>query len=227
LLASTAPELAVLTNIRPDRISGIELSRRLIASAQGFPVIFLTAIDRDVVRQETVQTGFVAFSRKVSSPQPLLGAIERHRPMIGSDVGKSNRYRDIVAQAEAIALANAEEMPTIPAICCELSVSPRTLRKAFRSIYGQSPCRRLRVLRLNQARQALLAVDGETAKVTEIAICFGFFEFGRFSVEYRKLFGESPSQTLRSAGRYSETPCDDGAELRSRDAIRIDDQIHC
>lgn len=147
--------------------------------------------------------------------------------MSDSDVRKSNRYCDIVTQAEAIAVANAEKMPSIPAICCELAVSQRTLRKAFRIIYDQSPCRRLRVLRLNQARQALLAVDSETAKVTEIALCFGFFEFGRFSVEYRKLFGESPSQTLRSAGRYSETPCDDGTELRSKDAIRIDDQIHC
>jgi AraC-like DNA-binding protein len=32
--------------------------------------------------------------------------------------------------------------------------------------------------------------------VTEIATGFGFLELGRFSVEYRKAFGESPSQTL-------------------------------
>jgi hypothetical protein len=30
-------------------------------------------------------------------------------------------------------------------------------------------------------------------------MCFGFVELGRFSVEYRKIFGESPSQTLYCA----------------------------
>jgi AraC-like DNA-binding protein len=35
--------------------------------------------------------------------------------------------------------------------------------------------------------------------VKEIATGFGFLELGRFSVEYRKVFGESPSQTLHGA----------------------------
>jgi transcriptional regulator GlxA family with amidase domain len=145
--------------------------------------------------------------------------------MINSGTRKSNRYRDIVAQAEAIAAANAEEPLSIPAICRALSISQRTLRKAFRSVHGQSPSRGLRVLRLNRARQALLSVDAETARVTEIAICFGFVELGRFSVEYRKLFGESPSQTLRSTARYSEVQPDGNAELQDRNVIGID-QIH-
>jgi hypothetical protein len=35
--------------------------------------------------------------------------------------------------------------------------------------------------------------------VTEVAVHFGFLELGRFSVEYRRAFGERPSATLRRA----------------------------
>jgi AraC-like DNA-binding protein len=61
------------------------------------------------------------------------------------------------------------------------------------------PYRHLRMRRLSQARSALLSADGNFTTVTEIATLFGFVELGRFSVEYRKMFGESPSQTLQRA----------------------------
>jgi AraC-like DNA-binding protein len=46
-----------------------------------------------------------------------------------------------------------------------------------------------------------LAADCERVTVTQIATGFGFTELGRFSVEYRKVFGESPSDTL-----HQQTP---------------------
>jgi hypothetical protein len=45
-----------------------------------------------------------------------------------------------------------------------------------------------------------LSVHDQVVTVTEIATNFGFAELGRFSVEYRKVFGESPSVTLRRGG---------------------------
>jgi AraC-like DNA-binding protein len=55
------------------------------------------------------------------------------------------------------------------------------------------------MLRLSQVRGALLSARGQFVTVTEIATDFGFAELGRFSVEYRKVFGESPSETLHQA----------------------------
>jgi AraC-like DNA-binding protein len=112
---------------------------------------------------------------------------------------EGNSQSDLVEQAERLALAHIDEPLQIPALCRTLEVSERTLRKAFHKSCGLPPCRRLRLLRLSQARRALLCADARLGTVTEIATCFGFVELGRFSVEYRKAFGECPSQTLHRA----------------------------
>jgi transcriptional regulator GlxA family with amidase domain len=107
--------------------------------------------------------------------------------------------RALVEHAEKLALADLDEPLHISALCLALTVSERTLRKAFHRTHGVPPCRHLRMLRLSQARRALLSADGNLVTVTEIATGFGFVELGRFSVEYRKVFGESPSLTLSRA----------------------------
>jgi transcriptional regulator GlxA family with amidase domain len=117
----------------------------------------------------------------------------------GSCIRESKPCRDLVKQAENLALSDLDEPLHISALCRALSVSERTLRKAFHRTHGIPPCRHLRMLRLSHARSALLSADGKLATVTEIATGFGFVELGRFSVEYRKVFGESPSQTLSRA----------------------------
>jgi AraC-like DNA-binding protein len=74
-------------------------------------------------------------------------------------------------------------------------VPGRTLFRHFRSWRGVSPMRHLRNVRLAHARQALLRASSDE-NVTEIALSLGFTHLGRFSLEYRRHFGESPSQTL-------------------------------
>ncbi len=103
---------------------------------------------------------------------------------------------DLVGQAEKLALSRSDQALSISDICQTLAVSERTLRKAFIRIRGVPPCRHLRMLRLLHARKVLLAADRRLTTVTKIAAAFGFSELGRFSVEYRRAFGESPSQTL-------------------------------
>ena len=59
------------------------------------------------------------------------------------------------------------------------------------------PIRYLTLRRMHLARRALLGADPSKATVTQIATDYGFWELGRFSVAYRALFGESPSDSLR------------------------------
>jgi AraC family ethanolamine operon transcriptional activator len=82
-------------------------------------------------------------------------------------------------------------------LCAELGTSDRTLRRTFRRLLGVSPARYLRMRRLHQARDALRATASGT--VTQIAVAVGFSDLGRFARDYRDLFGELPSATLKRA----------------------------
>lgn len=84
---------------------------------------------------------------------------------------------------------------TIEDLCAETNVSVRALRYAFQEMTGNSPALFLRNHRLHKARRMLL---GEAGAVKEAAYSCGFTEMGRFSIYYRELFGESPSETLKN-----------------------------
>lgn len=77
-------------------------------------------------------------------------------------------------------------------------VSVRSLQVMCRRSRGCTPMDLLRRRRLEAARAALqAAAPGQT--VTAVATDCGVFNFGRFAVQYRAAFGESPSQTLASS----------------------------
>jgi AraC family ethanolamine operon transcriptional activator len=87
-------------------------------------------------------------------------------------------------------------LPTMVEICTVVGVSERTLQYAFRNYAGMSPLLYLRLCRLNRARATLRAADPLATTVTRVAMQFGFLHLGRFALDYRQLFNESPSVTL-------------------------------
>src|SRR5947207_14633358 len=74
--------------------------------------------------------------------------------------------------------------------------SSRTLQRQFKVFLGKSPGAALRDIRLERSRRELLR-GAPGAKVMDVALRCGFPHCGRFSIEYRRRYGETPSQTLK------------------------------
>jgi len=103
----------------------------------------------------------------------------------------------LVRRAKEIMDGHAGPVP-MARLCSLLRVSPSTLENSFKKITGLAPHTFFLRRRLNSARYALLEADRQHESVTGIALENGFTELGRFAVRYRQMFGETPSETLRS-----------------------------
>jgi len=116
------------------------------------------------------------------------------------NVRKVQRRRaSVMRRLEEALAANPEQPLYMAELCAQIDVSYWTLRDCCLEYLGVSPKRYLWLRRMHLARRALRNADAERTTVTEIASNYGFWEFGRFSVAYRSLFGESPSTALRRA----------------------------
>jgi AraC family ethanolamine operon transcriptional activator len=95
---------------------------------------------------------------------------------------------------------HVEDALTVEDLCRELGVSRRTLQYSFREVLRVNPVSYLRALRLNGVRRALKSADQRCGSVQDIAARWGFWHLSHFACDYRRMFGELPSETLsRSA----------------------------
>lgn len=74
-------------------------------------------------------------------------------------------------------------------------ISVRSLHAGFQEYCGISPMQYLRQIRLERARADLTQTTQDS--ITDIALRWGFMHLGRFSAEYKRRFGETPSQTQK------------------------------
>ena len=62
-----------------------------------------------------------------------------------------------------------------------------------------TPYRYVQLRKLLAARRELRQAPQSAKTVSGVAIKYGFTELGRFSVRYRQMFGDLPSETLKTA----------------------------
>jgi AraC family transcriptional regulator, ethanolamine operon transcriptional activator len=104
--------------------------------------------------------------------------------------------RNVVDAAKAFMRSRIAEPITVADLCRELGVSRRTLQYSFQEVLGINPVRFLRAMRLNGARRDLKAGTRPADSVQDVAARWGFWHLGHFVTDYKRLFGELPSETL-------------------------------
>lgn len=111
--------------------------------------------------------------------------------------GTAASRQRIVRAARRYMAEHADQTIDVPTLCAALHVSRRTLQYAFEDVLQMGPVAFLRALRLNGMRRDLRR--GGDEPVADRAARWGFWHLSRFAADYRLLFGERPSETLRRA----------------------------
>ena len=106
----------------------------------------------------------------------------------------SSRYA-IVKRAVEYIRESSKKSITISELAKNAYSSVRSLEYAFQQVLGVTPKRYLVLKRFHQIREDLKAQ--KTSQVTMLLHQYGVVNCGRFSQDYRKLFGENPKDTLK------------------------------
>jgi len=193
---------AALAGVAPDEIKApdgvIRAPRRHVEALTMAMVELAQWCDTDQLLRADPMFGELAARRLTAASAELLASV--HAPSSDSTSKRMSRKR-IVRLAEERFEAAGDASVSFVDLCMATGVSARTLQYAFREYYGLSPTAYFRMRRFNRARHSLRNAAPDRGAVKRAALDAGITELGRFSVEYRRLFGESPSVTLsRAAG---------------------------
>jgi AraC family ethanolamine operon transcriptional activator len=109
-----------------------------------------------------------------------------------------SKARRVVSSTRALLDASTEQVLTVDDLCKKTYTSRRTLQNCFEQVTGISPAAFLKTIRLNKVRNEL-ALSGEQTRVSDVATRWGFWHLSQFAVDYKRLFGEQPQQTMRAS----------------------------
>lgn len=113
----------------------------------------------------------------------------------------------MVERARHYVLANPYETVTIAELCQVLNTSRRTIQYCFHEVLHTNPVQYLRAIRLNNVRRELRNGSRTLTQVQDVAARWGFWHLSHFASDYRAMFGELPSDTLRKLQPMADCEC--------------------
>ena len=91
-------------------------------------------------------------------------------------------------------IEHIEESITVNDIASHFGISDKTLQTSFKKIFGHTPKKFIKLLKLNLAYRDIIMNLGKKGSIAQIATKYGFTNFGLFSKEYKQMFGVLPSE---------------------------------
>ena len=202
----TAPEAAL------QEAAQARMGRPLNLSMRGMVSFRLPAGGRAQLRQLVYDAFGLARALHPASVAPVL-AREMSRALISAYVdalgtaemvartGKpstARRHYHLILACERLVMNAGLAKIDLAALAHRSGYTMRSLELIFRNGVGMTPGRWFMNIRLNGALRELISPAADTS-ITEVATRWGFRHLSRFADQYRRAFGELPSQTLARA----------------------------
>lgn len=188
--------LAALRGVGPE---DVKLSRTVLELSAEAASRFRYEVDVILKNTTKQSTHGSACASRVHPGEAIFGLLVDAYLHSSPSLLRDDRPRwpeQIVRQAEERFFASQGEPVSLTDLCSATGVSQTTLYRAFDAVCGEPPLAYFKKRRLTEARRDLLRSPARRGGVQRAALAAGLTELGRFSVQYRELFGESPSATL-------------------------------
>lgn len=176
------------------------LERQLAMRCDPAPAAALRELHLTALERVSAQPRLLADATAVLQLRDalLMEWIEAVPPLVdASGLEPLDARRRLVERARELMLSRPDEPMSVLELCQQVGASRRKLSYCFQDVLGISPAKYLRALRLNAARRALRNNQDPRAGVQDIAARLGFWHFGQFALDYKRQFGELPSETLK------------------------------
>ena len=205
----------IVSDVMMPGIDGFELCRRVKTdiNLSHIPIILLTARTTDVSRIERLQLGADDYLTKPFNTEVLRLRVKK---FIEWEQNNHRQFRQkmniepceititpldeqFIKKAIALVEKNISDSEfSVETMAAEVGMARTTLYKKLMAITGQGPAEFIRTIRIKRGRALL---ETSQMQITEIAYAVGFTTVKSFTMNFKAIYGITPSEFLHSDGR--------------------------
>lgn len=153
---------------------------------------------RMAVTNEVAGRVTIVARREESLALAILNGLTNALPLINTSETDKRRVLSIALD---YIHSNSLENISIAQLCNETGCSERWLGKCFRERFGVTPKSYIKHHRMALVRNNLVNFSSnDYESIVEIAADQGFWHMGQFAADYRSIYGELPSSTIKRVG---------------------------
>ncbi|KAA0873592.1 AraC family transcriptional regulator [Nitrincola tapanii] len=172
--------------------SGVQFASRVVDLNQSLAFMRLFEAVLHEADQDEIDLSRIDTSYRNLLLQKMIASFPSN---ICQDSEESSRDK-ILSRALSFIREHIKEEIAVDELADLCNVSTRTLYNLFAKHLDSTPKQYIKNARLKDLQNEILH-NRKIRNVTEVALDYGFTHLGRFSSDYRRLFGELPSETFR------------------------------